>query len=251
MSSVFCTALILLGSGLQAWSQTGPSPSKEREITWKQLIPNVARDQKRIWSFPIRLAQGKHLAPTLAVSGLTTGLVFADPVAAPYFRHSTTFKTFNSIFTTNASALIPVMVPVSLYLAGSIRKDSYARETALLTAEAIANVQIISLTMHTALRRSRPSQLPYDSAYGRTWFQKDVSLKGSGSFPSGHAMTAFAVAAVTSRRYPRYRWLPYVAYTVAGAVSFSRLTTSSHFLSDVFFGSALGYTVGRFTVPAR
>ena len=64
-------------------------------------------------------------------------------------------------------------------------------------------------------------------------------------------MTAFAVASVTSRRYPRHRWVPYVAYGLAGVVSFSRITTSSHFLSDVFFGAALGYTVGRFTVPVH
>ena len=223
MKKVSRTVLILIGSALQLWSQP---------ITWKRLVPNIAHDQKRIWTFPLQLAQGKRRGQVLAVSGVTTGLVFADPVVAPYFRDNRrSLKTFNSILGTNYSALATVLSPIGLYLAGSIAKDTYAKETALLTAETVANVQVLSLVMHTVDRRTRPKQLPAGSNYGKTWFQHDLSFKGSGSFPSGHTMTAFA------------------AYGLAGVVSFSRITTSSHFLSDVFFGAALGYTVGRLTVP--
>jgi len=37
-----------------------------------------------------------------------------------------------------------------------------------------------------------------------------------------------------------------VAYGVAGFVAFTRVSTNTHFLSDAFFGSALGYSVARF-----
>jgi membrane-associated phospholipid phosphatase len=35
---------------------------------------------------------------------------------------------------------------------------------------------------------------------------------------------------------------------LAAAIGFSRATLSSHYLSDVFMGGALGYAVTRFTV---
>ena len=86
--------------------------------------------------------------------------------------------------------------------------------------------------------------------FGDTWFQSKGNnwLRGHGSFPSGHTIAAFSVATVISRRYPKQRWLPYVAYGLAGVVGFARVSLSSHFPSDVFAGAALGYTISRYAV---
>ena len=62
------------------------------------------------------------------------------------------------------------------------------------------------------------------------------------------AIEAFAVATIVARRYGNHRWIPYVAYGAAALVGFSRLSLSAHFLSDVFMGGALGYSISRFTV---
>ena len=37
-------------------------------------------------------------------------------------------------------------------------------------------------------------------------------------------------------------------YGFATAISFSRITDSAHFPSDVFLGAALGYTITRYQV---
>jgi len=42
-------------------------------------------------------------------------------------------------------------------------------------------------------------------------------------------MMAFSVATVFAERYKRHKWVPYVAYTLATAISFSRISTGSHF----------------------
>jgi membrane-associated phospholipid phosphatase len=42
--------------------------------------------------------------------------------------------------------------------------------------------------------------------------------------------------------------LPYVAYTLATAISFSRITTGAHFPSDVSFGAAAGFAISHFDV---
>jgi membrane-associated phospholipid phosphatase len=82
-----------------------------------------------------------------------------------------------------------------------------------------------------------------------SWFSgKGNWYRGNGSFPSGHTIAAFSIATVIARRYPHQRWVPYVAYGLAGMVGFSRLTLLSHFPSDVFVGGALGYAIGRFAV---
>jgi undecaprenyl-diphosphatase len=65
--------------------------------------------------------------------------------------------------------------------------------------------------------------------------------KGWDSFPSGHAMAAFAVATVLAVKFPRARWIFIVT---ALAVSVSRLFRASHFLTDIIAGAVLGVVIG-------
>jgi membrane-associated phospholipid phosphatase len=44
------------------------------------------------------------------------------------------------------------------------------------------------------------------------------------------------------------RRFPFVAYGLARAISFSRITTSNHFPADVFFGGAMGFVIARYVV---
>lgn len=68
------------------------------------------------------------------------------------------------------------------------------------------------------------------------------------AFPSGHAATAFAAAAVLERHLGyRASW---PALAVATYVATSRLVDNRHFLSDVVFGAAVGEAVG-WTVVGR
>jgi membrane-associated phospholipid phosphatase len=61
-------------------------------------------------------------------------------------------------------------------------------------------------------------------------------------------MMAFSVAEVFAQRYRHHKWVPYVAYTLATAISFSRVTTGAHFSSDVFIGAATGFAISHFDV---
>ncbi len=70
--------------------------------------------------------------------------------------------------------------------------------------------------------------------------------KGAGfiSFPSGHSVTAFALAFVLARAYPRYAVL---FYGLAGLVAVSRVYLAKHFPSDVVAGAAIGLLAGWIT----
>ena len=121
--------------------------------------------------------------------------------------------------------------------------------TALLAGEAVADAEILTTVFKDATRRVRPAGFPAQGNLWDSWFESSGPLlRGNGSFPSGHTIAAFSVATVIARRYGNHRWVPYAAYGMAAVVGFSRLSLSSHFLSDVFMGGALGYSISRFTV---
>lgn len=223
---------------------------QEREVSWKKMFPNFLDDQKHIWLFPSQLARGYHLVSTAAVLGVSAGITLADPIEGRYFRaNNQAYHSFNQVFTGTTTAAEILAVPAAFYLVGLVRKDSYAERTALLGAQAVADVEIPNFILRASMRRLRPADVPINGNFSDTWFDAGTNpLKAKGSFPSGHAASAFAVATVVARRYSHRRWVPYVAYGTAGLLAFSRVSTGAHFLSDTFFGSALGYTVGRFVV---
>ena len=227
-------------------------PAFDRPISLKLLLPNLVSDQKRIWSFPSRLANSQNLIPTAAIVGTGAGLLLFDPTEATYFRRTSTFHAFNNVFTGNATLIGTIVTPASLYALGLIRKDSKMQHTGLLAGEAVANAELLTTVLKDATRRVRPAGFRPSGNYSDSWFESSGSVssyvRGNGSFPSGHTIAAFSVATIIARRYGSHRWVPYAAYGVAAVVGFSRLSLSAHFVSDVFVGGALGYSISRFAV---
>lgn len=224
-------------------------PGVDREVSWKSLPKDFLHDQKEIWLFPTQLAKGRYWLPTLAITGGTAGLVVADPHVMPYFRtHADNLDDVNDVFDPLITSAEVVAVPVSLLVAGYVRHDRYQVNTALLAGEAYADSAVVDLAMKAITRRKRPSDVAPGEPFNDTFFAGGKSpFKGS-SFPSGHAAGVFSVATVVACRYRHHRWVPWLAYGFATAVSFSRVTTSAHFPSDVFLGAALGYTITRYQV---
>ena len=220
-----------------------------RQITWRSFPADFLQDQKAIWLFPTELARGRHWAPTLAVTGATAGLLVADPHVMPYFRsHARTFDNVNDIFGAVTTTVEVIALPASLLIAGYKRNDPYQVGTALLAAEAYADSAVVDLAIKAVTRRKRPADVAPGAPFQNTFFSGGKSpLRGS-SFPSGHAAGVFSVATVIATRYRNHRWVPWVMYAFAGVISFSRVTTSAHFPSDVFLGAALGYTITRYQV---
>ncbi len=227
-----------------------PIPEQGRTVGWLSLPKNVASDQKRIWTFPARLARGRHLLPTALLLGATAFLVESDPHTAPYFRSTTTYQGFNSVFTSKATDMGTLLAPAALYAVGLAARRPYARTTALLAGEAVLNSEIITIIAKDLDRRRRPATYQPHTNMSDSWFNdKGHWYRGQGSFPSGHTIAAFSVATVIARRYPQHRkWLPFVAYGLASVVGFSRLTLSAHYPSDVLVGGVLGYSIARFGV---
>ena len=223
----------------------------ETPIPLKRLAANVLYDQKPVWTFPLKASRGQHWKPVLSVALGTAALVVSDPYAEPYF-HRSGFGTYKTGPLRGRNTTLAItMTPLAFYLTGLGTHSTHARNTGLLAAEAVADTQLLSFVMKHAVGRLKPSDIPANGNYRDTWFKYKGSLTNGGSFPSGHAASAFAVATVISARYREHRWIPWVAYGAATFIALTRLPDQAHFPSDIFFGAVTGYGISRFVVLGR
>jgi len=109
------------------------------------------------------------------------------------------------------------------------------RYRALATASfaALAGIVFFKCVKH-ACRRARPcEQEPHCWA---TMLPPDQF-----SFPSGHTITAFAIAVSLGHLYPHAEaWL----FLIAACIGVSRVLLGMHYLSDVIAGAMAGATIG-------
>jgi membrane-associated phospholipid phosphatase len=223
-------------------------------LTPRLLLHRIATDQKPIWMFPVHAAQGKNWKPTLAVVGITAGLIALDPSDTPFFQRASYQKNpavhgIGNVLSGTSTGLFIAAVPVTFYIAGLIDHDSYSSNTALLAGEAVLDAALVTIVLKDIDRRLTPGQVGPNGSFSDTWFQNpNRSAGGFGSFPSGHTAAAFSVATVFAERYRSHRWVPWIAYGLAGVVGLSRLNVQAHFPSDIFLGAALGYSISHFVV---
>ncbi|HSB28166.1 MAG TPA: phosphatase PAP2 family protein [Pyrinomonadaceae bacterium] len=236
---IILAAFVLTGSISRAQSPT-PSPSPSPPSLESEFLKNIVRDQKAIWTAPLRLhrADSKWLVPasigTMAL--ITTDRITGDEIgesdAQVHASHIVSYA--GSVYGTGAIA-------ATFYLIGRSRNDTRARETGILTAEAIINSSIVGGVLKGITQRARPAD-------GR---DRSEFFDGGSSFPSGHSLSAWSAAAVIASEYHDNAWVKVAAYGVAGAVSVARFTGQKHYLSDVLVGSAAGYAIGKYVYHAH
>jgi membrane-associated phospholipid phosphatase len=128
----------------------------------------------------------------------------------------------------------------AFYLVGRATGNAKARETGVLSAEALIDGLIVGEALKAITQRKRPLDQPDEAKF----------FNGGAAFPSGHSVNAWAVATVVAHEYDN---LPaqISAYALAGLVSVSRFTGRRHYLSDIFVGGAIGYGIGRYVYRAH
>ena len=253
--AVFLACFLAGGAAAQVPQQLPPAVSTaqteqaESPITLKQFAGNIARDQKPIFTFPWRAAQGKHWKPVLGVTLGTAALIIADPYSERFFHNRTEFDSYKTGPIRGRNTTLAVtMTPVAFFLTGLAVHDTYARNTGLLTAEALVDTQVVSFVLKQAVGRAKPSDIPRGGDLRDTWFKYKGGLSNGGGFPSGHTASSFGVATVIAERYRQHRWVPIAAYGAATFLSLTRLPTRAHFPSDIFIGAAMGYSISHFIV---
>ncbi len=183
------------------------------------------------------------VAGSVATAGVLL-YVFDDQIADFFQKNQNTGLTNLSKYALEpwGSGVYPAVLMGSFYVYGLAAKDATARQVALGGTQAwvmsALTVQVIKHLTH----RHRPYQdIPSNP---RLWEGPFHGFEYT-SFPSGHTITAFSLAAFLSSVYKDKPWVAIVSYGLATGVGLARVYDNQHWSSDVFIGAALGFGIGK------
>jgi hypothetical protein len=126
-----------------------------------------------------------------------------------------------------------------LYACGEIGGSDALRKTALLSVESLAAATFFTWTGKWIVGRARPN-----AGESSRVFRPFSFKSGYWSMPSGHAASAFAVAATIAEQSPS-AVVDILAYSLAALTGLTRIHDNKHWASDVFLGSVVGYFTAR------
>lgn len=185
-------------------------------------------DQKAIWTSPLHINKGdfEWLAPTAA--GGAALAFFDHPISNAVKANPSLQGPSNTI--SNIGLIAPWAVPGTLFVVGATTHNAHALETGRLGIEAAVDSEVVMQVLKLATGRMRPNGTD------------------SMSFPSGHSMEAFALAAVLSREYHNKPLVVFGSYGLATAVGLARVGALEHFPTDVVAGAVIGELIGQYVV---
>lgn len=140
---------------------------------------------------------------------------------------------------------VPVFLPVGLYIAGELRKNTSLSVAGVASAQAVIIAWLISSFYKVFTGRIQPDFLVQTSA-GDISHHFNFGILKNGIFwgwPSSHAAVACALATTLIMLYSDNRIVRYAAFLFAGVVSLGA-AAGFHWLSDVVAGIIVGVLVG-------
>jgi membrane-associated phospholipid phosphatase len=130
---------------------------------------------------------------------------------------------------------------------GLIFKDAKACEVGKIGLESFLLTGVTVQLLKNLCGRERPSDATRSGGFWHGPFayldkhkRGNRGLAAFDSFPSGHTATVFAAATTISDFYTD-SWVSYTCYSLASLTALSRITESTHWLSDCFIGAIIGY----------
>jgi len=234
---------LCLASHAQTWppapiTSVPNAPEPRNSLTLREVPLNLLKDQGAIWSSPARI-RNKDFGYLVPLGLMVTVAITTDHQAMS--EKVSEKKSFNDANTKASNVLVSpfVAAPVVMYGVGRLAHSEHARETGILSGEALVDSLVVEQGMKLIFMRERPA---VDGARGK-FFQTGVGVDGS--FPSNHSMLAWSSAAVLAEEYPsRFNTLAF--YGIAAGVSVTRVLGQQHFPSDVLVGSAFGWMIGHY-----
>lgn len=139
----------------------------------------------------------------------------------------------------------PVVLFAGFAAHSLITKNTSTRKVAYEIGQASLYTGAITLILKTVIGRARPYMNEGTSSFHPFSFRDDYH-----SFSGGHTATAFVLSTVLSRNAGP-TWLKIIAYLPAVFTPISRVYQDQHWMSDNFFGGALGYFVATWIVDTH
>jgi membrane-associated phospholipid phosphatase len=115
-------------------------------------------------------------------------------------------------------------------------KNKRLKKTVIVWAGALCINDLFTNQLKITLQRHRPSSGdPYNTFDWRNGPQLNKS------FPSAHTSNIFSTATTFAIEYRDKKWVPPVAFSIAGLVGISRIYRNAHWTSDVVGGALVGF----------
>ncbi len=241
-------AALILSISLSASAQTGNPPDQNGGSAAPaasdpvksgnpatRFIRDYASDQRRIWLAPFHMNQRQFWTVAVPLVGGTAALVPLDvrtvnalPNTPDQIDISKKISLVGSAFGLTAGVAATTLTG---HYAGKPSLTEMGRDGSL----ALASSLTVTYVVKSIFWRERPDA---PGSRGHFW-------SGGDSFPSGHAMTSFAVASAIASNKRCPKWLGITLYATASAISLSRISSNRHWPSDVYFGAFSGFLIGR------
>jgi membrane-associated phospholipid phosphatase len=139
--------------------------------------------------------------------------------------------------------LVPLVIPLGLYYYGRKHNDQKLQITGL----ALGQAAILGLAVSSSIKAFTGRRPPHDNL--PTNFSNDFKFGflNRGAFngwPSGHTMTAIAMATTLVELYPENTAIKVGSFAYASIIGLG-ISVNIHWFSDAFAGALIGYAIGK------
>jgi membrane-associated phospholipid phosphatase len=174
---------------------------------------------------------------------LLTALVVVSGFDWQYFLWTRSPTLLSWVFpAVPIGGLVPIALPLALFLLSAITRNAQARVTAWAVTQAEIIGGIIAAGYKALTGRAHPA---YEVGADITHVFRFGLLRGGvfWGWPSSHTTIAFAMAATVFTIFPKQRWLGFVAVSYAAYVGLG-VSMTIHWFSDFAAGAIIGSVVG-------
>ena len=239
------------GSAIEV--KPGPPVIKQKDLwtgtgyfhPFTRMPRYVLQDQKAIWTSPFHTSKSDIKFWVIAGAATAT-LIATDRHIVNNLPNSSSQVSVSTWGSRLGAAYTLIPVSAAFYFAGTAAKQDRFRETGLLAFETLIDTTLVVSVIKAATNRARPSE---GDGSGHFWSSTEGRLHSS--FPSGHAISSWAMASIIAHQYPHPRIVPILAYGLATSIVVARVGARRHFPSDVVAGSAMGWFIGDYVYGRR
>jgi hypothetical protein len=203
--------------------EAGISPREVFRQDRADFFPMLARDAKGLLNFEDLAVLGGALAGAIVIRQDLDDEVREFTLEHPE-RWGKGSKTLG--YLGEVQYQVPVLLGVYGYSLHAENEELYDLSRAMISAYTITGLS--TLVVKGIANTDRPSPVWNDGKFG---------------FPSFHTSSSFSIAAVVEEYHGVKAAIP--VYALAGLIGWSRIDERDHDLSDVVFGAALGYVIGK------
>ncbi len=194
---------------------------------WEILKKDSLELPGKIWQDSKDMVKDPQNLGILLVAGGASGYVRCahdDEIARHFDRQDSFSRDMTISIGTAGNPGTHFALAGAGYLYGLLTEDEHTRGVSSSLLEALSTTGLMTLGLKTVAQDYTPND---------EW----------GGWPSGHTSSTVTVATVLNEYYGP--WLGIPMFGLSGMVMYERMDTGEHWASDVIFGAAIGYTVGR------